>query len=98
LPPPKAALLAGLAAILLAGCAGAPWVDTRREGGEVETVGRSKPGRPVICFAPGETSAAELQAMAQTVCDETGGTARWVGVERWQCRMMTPHRAIFTCQ
>lgn len=92
-------VLALVAALpVLAACSGAPWVDARREGGQVETVGESTKDRPAICFAPGETSAETLLSMAQEVCAETGRTAVYVGTAKWQCRMTTPHRAFFECR
>lgn len=92
------ALAVLLLPLMLGGCAGEAFVDSRREAGLVEPVGASTADRPVICYAPGETTEAELYAMAQEVCARTNRTARFVGVKKWQCRMMTPHRAIFACQ
>lgn len=85
-------------AILLTGCGGAPWVDSRREAGTQTTRGESRPDRPVICYDPDVTSAARLQAMAEQECAKTKRHARFLGVTRWQCTMATPDRAYYSCQ
>lgn len=83
---------------LVSACAGDPWVDSRREAGQVDPVGKSTTDRPAICFAPSATTAEEVAAMAQQVCDRTGRRAVYLRTLRWQCRLTTPHRAIFACR
>lgn len=95
--PPFAAVLA-IALSLVSGCTGDPWVDSRREAGETTTVGRSTLDHPAICYASGATTSDQLYRMAQEVCDRTGRVAVYQGVEKWQCRLTTPHRAIFLCR
>ena len=85
------------ASALLAGCGAKPWVDSRAEGGSLERVGESTLDRPAVCFAD-STPMAEVQALAEHECQRTGRHAVAVGVERWQCRLVTPHRAVFQCQ
>ncbi|KAA5604865.1 hypothetical protein F1188_13650 [Roseospira marina] len=84
------------AALLLTAC-GAPFVDARREAGSTQTVGASSPDAPVVCYAKGETSPAEVAALANAVCAETGRAARFDSEDLLQCRLMQPWRAHFTC-
>lgn len=84
--------------VLLTGCGGPAWVDSRREAGTTTTRGESQPDRPVICFDEDSTSPAQLQAMADQVCAQTKRHARFLGVTRWQCSVDTPHRAYYRCE
>lgn len=85
------------AVLMLAACAGEPWVDTRREAGSTEPVGESTPDRVAICHA-GSTDRAILQGMAARECAKTGRTPHYVGTSRLQCRLVTPHRSFFDCR
>lgn len=82
--------------LTVAGC-GRPFVDSRREAGQANPVGASTLDRPVICYAKGETSAAEVLAMAARVCAETDRVPRFDREDALQCRLMQPWRAFFTC-
>lgn len=93
-----AALCLSVAASLaLSACAGDPWVDSRREAGQIEPVGASTPDRVAICHAPG-ADAATLQAMAAPECAKTNRTPHYVGSTRFQCSLMTPHHSYFDCR
>lgn len=83
--------------LLLSACAPQPWVDSRREAGQMQRVGASTPDRPAICYDPGTSTAAQLQALADQECARTGRVARYTGVDRWQCTTATPHRAYYLC-
>jgi len=81
---------------LLVAC-GRPFVDTRREAGQVESVGTSTPNAPVVCYAKSETSPEEVAAMANAVCAKSGRAARFDSEALLACRLMQPWRAQFTC-
>jgi len=82
----------------LAACTGDPWVDRRREAGQENTyVGKSTLDRVAICYAPGEVSAERLHEMAAEECAKTDRVPSFVGIEKWQCRLLTPHRAYYDC-
>lgn len=100
--PPRrfrpAILIPFVAVLGLAACGSDPWVDSRREAGNVNPVGQSKPDRPAICYAPWSVKPGEVLALAQEVCGQTGRRAVYIGTEKWQCRLATPHRAFFQCE
>lgn len=86
-----------LLAVFVAGCTGAPWVDSRREAGAPgKQVGASTMDRIVICHVSDEDSAV-LQDMADAQCRRTGRTALFSHTAHWQCSVATPHRSYYKC-
>lgn len=84
--------------LVLAGCGSRePWEDRRREAGTTTTVGASTPDKPVFCHAGGEDRAV-LDQMAARQCAQRGKTAHFIGQERYQCRLLTPHRSYYECR
>lgn len=81
---------------MVAACSGAPWLDTRREAGTLTTIGEATSDRPAYCHGT-STPLAQIQALATAECAKSGRSARYVGTEKWQCRMTTPHRSVFEC-
>lgn len=86
-----------LLAVVLAGCTGAPWVDSRREAGvSGARVGTSTLDRIAICHVPDE-DADVLQDMATVECRRTGRAALFLRTLHWQCSAATPHRSYYKC-
>lgn len=88
-----------MATLAVSACSSDPWVDSRREAGSLQTVGDSHPDRPVVCYA-GDLAdqASKIQTLADNVCAISGRHARYIGSTRWQCRLVTPHKAYFVCE
>lgn len=85
------------AVLAVAACAQAPWVDSRREAGSIEKVGESTPDRIAICHAAGATQA-DLMPLAAQECAKTGRQPVYIGTNKFQCRLTTPHRSYFDCR
>jgi len=96
---PAVVLLAALS--LMASCASvpgsAPWVDSRRDGGTDQRVGTSTLDYPAICFADSSQMAA-VTALAKAECARTDRVAVWDRTDEWQCRIVTPQRAVYHCE
>lgn len=83
---------------LLAACGSTdPWEDRRREAGLIGTVGTSQPTAPVFCHKIGEDRAV-LDRMAAEQCAAHGLAAYYKGTQRYQCRLLTPHRSYYECR
>lgn len=74
-----------------------PFIDARREAGQVEPIGSSRPNRPVVCYGL-FGSEEDRQALAQSVCDEQGKEAVFQAREGFSCKLLTPVREIYTCK
>jgi hypothetical protein len=92
------AVLAGLTtAMLLAGCAGSPYVDSRREAGKRINVGTSNASVVAICYGGGEPPPADVVKMAESECAKTGLVAQYQSRVRIACNLLAPSRAYFRC-
>jgi hypothetical protein len=89
--------IAGLLGVILAGCAGAPYVDARREAGQREPVGPSTLNRVAICYSSGERSKAAVQQLAEAECAKTSRVPKDAFEQRWGCTMLAPRRIFFDC-
>ncbi len=92
--PALALILAALVA--LQGCAGAAYVDGRREAGKRITVGASNEDVVAICHS-GSGPSAEAQKMADSECGKTGRTAQAETRVRFACSVQAPTRSYFRC-
>lgn len=88
-----AALTVGLAA-----CAPEPFIDMRREAGQLYTVGSSSFEAPAICYNTAGTTREQVQALADAVCAETGRVAVYERTDLLHCTVLQPHRALFRCE
>jgi len=85
-----------LLGLTLTACA--PFIDSRREAGQVTPVGQSKPGRPAICYNPLWTGKEKLQTMADETCATIGKKAVYDKTEYFNCRLVAPNTAFFKCK
>ena len=92
--PALALILAALVA--LQGCAGAAYVDGRREAGKRITVGTSNEDVVAICHS-GSGPSAEAQTLADSECGKTGRTAQAETRVRFACSVQAPTRSYFRC-
>ena len=93
----KCAAGLGAAAILLAACGTPPYVDSRREAGQIELVGTSNPNRVAICYFQTATAAAETLKLAESECAKTGRVPQLDHEDRWACTMVAPRRIFYSC-
>ena len=91
------ALWGGLA-LAVTGCSGGAWLDSRREAGQETPVGETTEDQAVVCYDGSPESFAEANALARQHCAASNRTATYIGSQRWQCRMTTPHRALYDCR
>lgn len=73
-----------------------PFVDARREAGQVATVGSSKPEAPVVCSGV-FTSQKERQALADEECKKIGKKAVSESVSLFDCKLFLPVKERFIC-
>lgn len=75
-----------------------PFVDTRREAGQVHPIGYSRPENPAVCYNAWVSLISEVDILAEEVCHQTGKRA--VFREEWgfSCRLMTPSVRFYDCQ
>jgi len=99
MPLPRFVSLSAAVA-LLAGCSmGGAFVDRQYLTGTLEV---SKPkiagytGEVRVCY-DGDTTVAERDRLANEACEQWGLAAVQTNTQRWQCRILEPHLAIYTC-
>lgn len=93
----KRAAWLGAALFMLAACGTPPYVDSRREAGQIEPVGTSNLNRVAICYSKTDTSAAEVLKLAESECAKTGRIPKLDHEERWTCTMVAPRRVFYSC-
>jgi hypothetical protein len=93
----SAVWLALITVFMLNGCAGTPYVDSRREAGQKEPVGPSSPDMVAICYSGYGSSAAEAMKLAESECAKTGRIPTLDHQDSWACTMTSPTRAFYRC-
>ena len=74
-----------------------PFVDSRREAGQVAYVGSSTKNNPVVCYGfVGEQS--DFDALAEDECAKTNRHAVFDRTETFSCKLFTPKKAIYRCE
>ena len=85
--------------LLLSACGQVgPFVDTRREAGQVQTVGQSKPGRPAICYNPIWSSEEKIKELADQECQKINRKAVYEDTKWFSCCFINPSTAFYTCE
>lgn len=74
-----------------------PFIDARREAGTIQPVGSSTKQYPVVCYGL-FGNAAERQALAQSVCDESNTTAVLKETSYFECKLLTPLKETYQCK
>lgn len=82
--------------LAIAGCS--PFIDTRREAGQIWPVGQSRPDRIAICYNGLFTDADELQAMADDACALLKRQAVRAPDAQFNCTFFWPSTAFFDCK
>lgn len=83
--------------LVLSGCAGAPYVDNRREAGQREPVGASTADMVSICYARRGATPEAIYKLAESECAKTGRTAVPAGQQDWSCTLTAPTRIFYRC-
>ncbi len=94
---PAAATWAISLVLLLGACGTAPYVDSRREAGQKETVGLSTPDVVAICYSSQSAGPEEVHKLAESECAKTGRTAQLEAQSSWTCTVFTPTRIFYRC-
>lgn len=83
----------------VAGCAEiAPFIDSRREAGQVELVGQSKPNRVAVCHHRWWHEEETVRALAEAECAQQNKKAVYDGQAFFNCRFMTPTTSFYRCE
>ncbi len=83
--------------LLVGGCGSAPYVDSRREAGQMAPVGPSTPDLVAICYSSTAAATAEVMKLAESECAKTGRAAQLDHEDRWACTMLAPRRTFYRC-
>lgn len=73
-----------------------PFVDARREAGQIASVGSSTNDYPVICY--GVDMPEKIEWLAQNECAKTNRRAVFVAKESFSCSLLKPRKAIYRCE
>ena len=88
-----------LGACLLGGCSEvSPFIDTRREAGQVQPVGQSRPDRIAVCYHPLWHDETDVTQLAEKACQAQGKIAVMDDTAYFNCRLMTPNTAFYKCE
>ena len=87
----------GWCLLLLFLTACAPYIDERREAGQIAHVGQSKPNKVAICYHFLRTDDDELLAMAKEACAKNGRVPEYEDTKYFNCALFTPNTRFFNC-
>jgi len=86
-------------ALLLSACSEfGPFVDARREAGQVAPVGQSRPDRIAVCYNPLWHSKKSIEQLAIDACAQQNKQATYTDTSYFNCRFVSPNTAFYTCQ
>ena len=88
----------GLLLLLTACSEFGPFVDTRREAGQTEPVGQSRPDRIAVCYNPVWHSDKSIEKLATAACAQQNKQAVYADTSYFNCRFVSPNTAFYTCQ
>ena len=91
------ALLAAALALFLAGCGGAPYVDSRREAGQRLPAGTSTADTVAICYSSQSATSEEVYRLAESECAKSDRAAEPAGQADWSCTLSAPTRVFYRC-
>lgn len=88
-----------LASTVLSGCGSGAFVDRRRDASleELAYTGQSTPDAPSICYNSRRATPAQVLALANGVCAQSGRVAVLRRQTDLDCRLFYPSRADFVC-
>jgi hypothetical protein len=83
--------------LVLGGCTGAPYVDSRREAGQREPVGASTSDLVAICYSSQSATPEEIYQLAESECAKTGRAPELADQTDWSCTLFAPTRIFYRC-
>lgn len=88
-----------LFALGLVGCAEvSPFIDTRREAGQVQPIGQSTPDRIAVCYNPLWHNNDDVKKLAEEACSKNKKTAIYDDTRYFNCCLVSPNTAFYQCQ
>ena len=86
-------------ALLLSACSQfEPFNDSRREAGQIQTVGQSSEQAPTICYNPIWHDLSDTESIAQSICDKQNKKAVFKETNHFSCRLINPSTAHYSCE
>lgn len=83
----------------IVGCAEvSPFIDARREAGQVQTVGQSTPNRIAVCYNPLWHDENDIKQLAEKACSDNKKKAVYSDTKYFNCRLISPNTAFYNCQ
>ncbi len=74
-----------------------PFVDSRREAGQVARIGSSTPDKPVVCYGLVGTQS-DFDVLANDECAKKNKKAVFETTESFSCKIFTPQKAVYRCE
>lgn len=74
-----------------------PFVDARREAGQVATVGQSTPDKVAVCYNPLFSDMQEVEKLAQDGCAQTKRKPKFDDKKYFSCTLALPATAFYKC-
>lgn len=83
----------------LVGCAEVmPFIDSRREAGQVQPIGQSTPDRIAVCYNPLWHNEEYVKKLADDACAANKKTAVYDDTKYFNCRLISPNTAFYRCR
>ena len=90
------------ALILIFGATGCsevmPFIDSRREAGQVQPIGQSTPDRIAVCYNPMWHDDEDVKKLADDACAANKKTAVYDDTKYFNCRLISPNTAFYRCR
>ena len=87
-----------VALLFLSACAEfEPFVDSRREAGQLLPVGRSTPDRVAICYNPLWSDEQKIEKLAIEACAQTKRKPQFDDKNYFGCSLASPSLAFYKC-
>lgn len=75
-----------------------PYVDSRREAGQVKPVGQSTKEKVAVCYNPLWHSQMDIDVLAQDTCAEQKKQAIYEETKYFNCSLVSPNTAFYRCK
>jgi hypothetical protein len=75
-----------------------PFIDSRREAGEIQPVGQSRPDRIAVCYNPIWDDKSDYEELAVQACSDRGKKAVYDTTAYFNCRLLLPNTAFYKCR
>ena len=75
-----------------------PFVDARREAGQVQMMGQSTLDRVAVCYNPLWSDKKKVEDLAKEECAKTKRKAVYDDTKWFSCRLVNPSTAFYDCK